>query len=337
MTTLSISPAQSRRAFLRRPVRIAAAALTAAALIAAAQEGTRQWTQAQMSHEATFASTGTHDLRLLCTGAGETTYVLEAGATGFAETWTWVQDALDDEARVCSYDRAGMGLSEPSPEGYQPGQTARDLHAALKNAGETGPFVVVGHSLGGFFVRDFAAQFPADTAAVVLVDSSHEDQLAAFSDDMVSDFRAFPGLLSALSGISTTGLLHLWNPLEAGATGLEGHALVAARSFAGDRVHLATSAEELRHWDAITARAVAQDLPADLPVLAVTAGSAVPGSEDFSDLVEPLHREIASRFTIGEQVTIERADHFSVLMDQANAKTLTWLITDYIARTVAPE
>ncbi|WP_343081392.1 alpha/beta hydrolase [Ostreiculturibacter nitratireducens] len=337
MTTLSISPAQSRLASLRRPLRIAAAALTAIALIAAAQEGTRQWTQAQMSHDATFAGTGTHDLRLLCTGAGETTYVLEAGATGFAETWTWVQDALDDDARVCSYDRAGMGLSEPSPEGFQPGQTARDLHAALTDAGEAGPFVVVGHSLGGFFVRDFAAQFPADTAAVVLVDSSHEDQLAAFSDDMVSEFRAFPGLLSVLSGISMTGLLHLWNPLEAGATGLEGHALMAARSFAGDRVHLATSAEELRHWDAITARAEAQDLPADLPVLAVTAGSAVPGSEDFSDLVEPLHREIARRFTIGEQVTIERADHFSVLMNEDHAGILASLIHEYVQRAGVAE
>ncbi|MDG4650362.1 alpha/beta hydrolase [Roseibacterium sp. SDUM158017] len=337
MTTLSLAPAKSRHASLRRPLRIAAAALTAVALIAAAQEGTRQWTQAQMSRDATFAGTGTHDLRLLCTGAGETTYVLEAGATGFAETWTWVQDALDDDARVCSYDRAGMGLSEPSPEGFEPGQTARDLHAALTDAGEAGPFVVVGHSLGGFFVRDFAAQFPGDTAAVVLVDSSHEDQLAAFGEDMVAQFRAFPGLLSALSGVSMTGILHLWNPLEAGAAGLEGDALTAASAFAGDRVHLATSAEELRHWDAITARAASQDLPAGLPLLAVTAGSPVPGSEDFSDLVEPLHREIAGRFTAGAQVTIEDADHFSILMNRDHALVLAQLVTDYVGRTVAPE
>jgi pimeloyl-ACP methyl ester carboxylesterase len=290
-----------------------------------------------MSEGATFASAGTHDLRLHCTGAGDTTYVLEAGATGFAETWTWVQDTLDDNARVCSYDRAGMGLSEASLEGFQPGATARELRAALASAGEAGPFVLVGHSLGGFFVRDFAAQFPVDTAAVVLVDSSHEDQLTAFSADMVSEFRAFPSLLSALSGISMTGLLHLWNPLEAGAAGLDGDALAAARAFAGDRVHLSTSAEELRHWDEITARAAAQDLPASLPVLAVTAGSPVPGSEDFSDLVEPLHREIASRFAAGEQVTIEEADHFSILMDRANAQALTRLIMEYVARNVAPE
>jgi pimeloyl-ACP methyl ester carboxylesterase len=337
MTTLNITPATPRHPVLRKASRIAALALAAAGVLAAAQEGAREWTHARMSEGATFASAGTHDLRLHCTGAGETTYVLEAGATSFAETWSWVQDALDDQARVCSYDRAGMGLSEASPEGFQPGATARDLRAALASAGKTGPFVMVGHSLGGFFVRDFAAQFPADTAAVVLVDSSHEDQLAAFSADMVAEFRAFPGLLSALSGISMTGLLHLWNPLEAGAAGLDGDALAAARTFAGDRVHLSTSAEELRHWDDITARAASQDLNASLPVLAVTAGSPAPGSEDFSDLVEPLHRELAGRFSAGEQVTIEEADHFSILMEKANAQTLVRLIVDYVAQTDAPE
>jgi hypothetical protein len=63
----------------------------------------------------------------------------------------------------------------------------------------------------------------------------------------------------------------------------------------------------------------------------------VPGSEDFSDLVEPQQREIAGRFTMGAQVTIEDADHFSILMDRDNALTLAQLITDYAGRTAALE
>lgn len=337
MTDLSKTATTHEHTRLRKVGRIAAIALASAVFIATTQEGVRQYTRTKMSGTATFANAGTHHLRLHCTGEGETTYVLEAGATGFAETWTWVQNALDDDARVCSYDRAGLGLSEPSPEGFQPGSTARDLHTALSAAGEPGPFVLVGHSLGGFFVRDFAAQFPMETAAVVLVDSSHEGQLAAFSDDMVAEFRAFPELLSALSAISMTGLLHLWNPLEAAATGLEGGALAAAHAFAGDRVHLANSADELRHWDSITFRAASEDLPASLPLLAVTAGSPVPGSEDFSHLVEPLHREIAGRFETGEHVVIEEADHFSILMDASNAQTLARIISDYVAIRSAAE
>lgn len=310
--------------------RAAAAVVAVAALLAGAQETLRHQRHSRLSEGATLTHTGTHALRLHCTGEGHTTYLLEAGATGFAETWHWVQQTLDDGARVCAYDRAGMGLSESAPQGFEVGRTARDLRAALTAAGEEGPFVVVGHSLGGFFARDFAAQYPSDTAAVVLVDASHEQQLDVFSESMVSEFRAFPRLLAALSAVSVTGVLRAWNPLAAGAAGLEGDALRAAHAFAGDRVHLATSAEELRHWDAITERAAHQALPSDLPVLVVTAGAPVPGSADFSSLIEPLHREIAERFTSGRQVTIAEANHFSILMNRDRAQRLAALIRDYV-------
>ena len=316
--------------------RVAMAAAAVAMALAGVQEALRQQTHSRLAEAATFASVGTHKLRLRCTGEGHTTYLLEAGATGFAETWHWVQQALDDDARVCSYDRAGLGLSEAAPQGFEVGRTARDLRAALKAAGENGPFVVVGHSLGGFFAREFAAQYPTVTAAIVLVDASHERQLDAFSEEMVSEFRAFPGVLSALSAVSTTGLLRAWNPLASGAEGLEGDALEAAHVFAGDRVHLATSAEELSHWDAITARAANQRLREDLPVLAVTAGAPVPGSADFSSLVEPLHQDIAQRFIYGRQITLDEANHFSILMDRAHARRLSALIQNYLNEVENP-
>lgn len=311
--------------------RAAMVAVAAAMALAAGQEGIRQTTHSRLAESATFASVGTHTLRLHCTGEGHRTYVLESGATGFVETWHWVQQALDDDARVCSYDRTGLGLSEGAPQGFEVGRTARDLHTALKAADESGPFVLVGHSLGGFFVRDFAAQYPEETEAIVLVDASHERQLDAFSAEMVEEFRAFPSVLSALSAISTTGLLRAWNPLVSGAEGLEGDALDAARVFAGDRVHLAASAEELSHWDAITERAATQHLREDLPVLAVTAGAPVPGSADFSSLVEPLHQEIAQRFISGKQITLKEANHFSILMNRAHAQRLSVLIQSYLS------
>lgn len=331
MSTSPLRATNSRR-WIKRSAKIAAIAAALASLAGISQEYARLSARADLASDAFHANAGSHSLRLKCTGSGDRTYILEAGATGFAETWHWVQDELDDEARVCSYDRAGMGLSEPSPLLFAPDNVARDLHAALEDAGETGPFILVGHSMGGFFVRDFAAQFPQDTAALIFVDSSHEDQLNHFSPDMVADFRAFPKLLSGLGYLSMTGLLRAWNPLEAGAAGLEGNALTAAKSFAGDRVHLATSAEELRHWDAIVANATNQELPAEIPVLAITAGSPVPGSEDFSDIVEPLHRELASRFASGEQVTMEEANHFSILMDRKQAMKLARLIEGYVSQ-----
>ena len=91
------------------------------------------------------------------------------------------------------------------------------------------------------------------------------------------------------------------------------------------------SAAELAQWDAIVAVAEIQQLPRGLPVLTVTAGSPVPGSEDFSNLVEPLHRELASRFDRGKHAVIEDADHFSILMNETHAVKLVNLVDAFLA------
>lgn len=336
MPTYTLDPCTPERRTNRWALAVGSI-LALSGLFGLAQENARLSARNEIAQDASFASAGTHRLRLVCSGNGDTTYILEAGATGFAETWTWVQAELDDASRVCSYDRAGMGLSEKSPSGFEAGKTARELHAALVDAGESGPYVLVGHSLGGFFVRDFAAQFPEETKAIVLVDASHEDQLQSFDANMVNQFRAFPDLLSALSTISYSGLLRFWNPLVSGADGLEGKPLDHAYVFAGDREHLSTSSEELRHWDEITARASAQTLPRSLPVFAVTAGSAVPGSDDFSDRIEPLHQEFVGRFTNGKQKTFEEADHFSILMNKDHADRLADWIIKFVASLPAEQ
>ena len=120
---------------------------------------------------------GTHRVHWLCTGHGSPTVVLEAGAGSFSSTWAAVQPQVAAVTRVCSYDRAGMGWSEPAPQrGYSARRVVDDLARALDQAGEKPPFVLVGHSFGGIYVRLFAAEHRSAVAGVVLVDSSHEDQ-----------------------------------------------------------------------------------------------------------------------------------------------------------------
>ena len=77
--------------------------------------------------------------------------------------------------RVCAYDRAGMGWSAPGTSPRDARQIATDLHALLRVAQIQPPYVLVGHSLGGLFVRQYAAQYSEDVAAVVLVDATHPD------------------------------------------------------------------------------------------------------------------------------------------------------------------
>lgn len=120
---------------------------------------------------------GGYRLHLDCRGdRGNPTVVLESGFAGWSIDWVDLQPRLSTEFRVCSYDRAGFGWSDPGPsaEAGAPAISSA-LHRLLQDAGERGPYVVVAHSLGGIYARQFAHRFPDDTAGLVLLDSSHED------------------------------------------------------------------------------------------------------------------------------------------------------------------
>lgn len=117
-----------------------------------------------------------HLLHLNCVGEGTPVVVLDVGLGGTALEWTDVQQRLGRLTRVCTYDRPGYGWSEPGPLPRTSEAIARELHAALVRSELPGPFVLVGHSFGGFNMRLFASLYPDATAGLVLVDASHEDQ-----------------------------------------------------------------------------------------------------------------------------------------------------------------
>lgn len=108
-------------------------------------------------------------------GQRSPTVVLEAGASIHSIAWARVQDDAAEFTRACSYDRPGLGWSEGVREAQSPQQVAETLHTLLANGGEQPPYLLVGHSLGGIYVRAFAALYPGK-AGMVLVDSSHENQ-----------------------------------------------------------------------------------------------------------------------------------------------------------------
>ncbi len=116
-------------------------------------------------------------LYLLCSGHGAPTVVLEAGYGDDHRAWSLVQPALAGTTRVCSYDRSGLGLSQLARKRATAREKADDLHALLEAADVPSPYVLVGHSYGGMLMRLFAATYKSDVAGVVLLDSSHPDQL----------------------------------------------------------------------------------------------------------------------------------------------------------------
>lgn len=122
---------------------------------------------------------GGRRLHINCSGMnfeGSPTVVLESGAGNDASVWNRVQPEVAKFTRVCSYDRAGLGGSDPVPELRTIVALTEDLHALLVNAKVTGPYILVGHSLGGILVRLYASYYPAEIVGMVLVDSAHEDE-----------------------------------------------------------------------------------------------------------------------------------------------------------------
>jgi pimeloyl-ACP methyl ester carboxylesterase len=146
---------------------------------------------------------GGYRLHLHCVGAGGPTVVIEAGQGDWSATWSGrVQPGVAGTARVCTYDRAGLGWSDPGPLPRTAARFAPELHALLQRAGEPGPYVLVGHSLGGLSVRVFAHAYPAEVAGVVLIDSMAPDPAAATAPAAPPP----PAAAGAVSGLSIATL-----------------------------------------------------------------------------------------------------------------------------------
>ena len=119
---------------------------------------------------------GHRRLNLYCTGSGSPTVVLDSGLGRDMFDWHHVQSRIARHTRVCSYDRAGMGFSDPASSPRNAGAVVSDLHALLHNAGIPPPYVLAGHSIAGLYVRLYADRYPRDVAGLVFVDPATEFQ-----------------------------------------------------------------------------------------------------------------------------------------------------------------
>lgn len=144
---------------------------------------------------------GGYRLHVNCTGTGSPTVVIDAGWGDWSLKWSSVQREVAKTARVCTYDRAGMGYSEAGPLPRNAEQIAKELHTLLERANIPGPYVMVGHSLGGLPVRVFVHNYPTEVAGVVLIDSMSPGQ----STQPLSEDK--PQTPSQASGVSLPFLL----------------------------------------------------------------------------------------------------------------------------------
>ena len=133
-------------------------------------------------------ASGERSMYLDCRGSGLPTVVLEAGMGGGAGSWGSVFGALASTTRTCAYDRAGLGSSDARGR-HTLLDAVVDLRAVLMAAGESGPFIVVGHSLGGSYARVFGDRFGNEVVGIVLVDSFDPDLETARIHPLLGDLR----------------------------------------------------------------------------------------------------------------------------------------------------
>jgi pimeloyl-ACP methyl ester carboxylesterase len=151
---------------------------------------------------------GGYRLHINCIGTGSPTVVIEAGLGDWSTTWAgYVQPEVAKMTRVCTYDRAGMGWSEAGPLPRDAAQFAKELHSLLQNANVPGPYVMVGHSLGGFGVRVFVHDYAAEIAGVVLIESMNPRQVSQSQTEAQPQSNPQSRIYSGLAVLARCGLV----------------------------------------------------------------------------------------------------------------------------------
>ena len=166
-----------------------------------------------------------YEMHIDCRGEGSPAVVLEAAASAPWSLWREVQPELSRTTRVCSYDRAGHGWSEPRNGNRDAETIVRELHSLLDQARVNRPFIIAGHSAGGVYVREYAREFPAEVAGVVMIDSSSPQQ-----------FDELPGARAAYEEDKRDAKRELWEDrlrVWSGWERLIGRCSVSAKDYPG--------------------------------------------------------------------------------------------------------
>jgi pimeloyl-ACP methyl ester carboxylesterase len=213
---------------------------------------------------------GGYRLHINCTGTGSPTVVIDAGQGDWSTSWGVVQQEVAKTTRIGTYGRAGLGWSEPGPLPRDAAQFAKELHTLLQNADIPGPYVMVGHSLGGTSVRVFAHDYASEVAGVVLIESMSPSQATQphIEAQSQSDPQSQPFSLQA--ALARFGIARLLVKLP----------VIASSVPAGQEAYyplyirppsLQTADNELQGIPASLAQAAAVKTFDDLPLIVLTA------------------------------------------------------------------
>jgi pimeloyl-ACP methyl ester carboxylesterase len=244
-------------------------------------------------------------MHLVCTGQGSPTVVLDSGLSDTWLHWYKVQPEVAKFARVCAYDRAGLGWSDPRPGPRTSRRIAEELHALLRNAGVAPPFVLVGHSMGGLDVLIYASLYRTEVVGMVLVDSSHPDQYRRLPPQMRSAGASWLRAMTRDRVLMPFGIPRLMG--WCGTALRERRAEFRAFDCTAQQ-KLGTIAEQAG-FDESLDQARATGSLGDLPLIVVSEAPADAAMKPFLAVWYPLQDDLAHRSSRGTRIIAEGSSH----------------------------
>jgi len=262
---------------------------------------------------------GGHRLHLRCTGSGTPTVLLEAGLGETGAYWEWISPAVARDTKVCVYDRAGRGWSDPVALPQDGVAVATDLHLLLDRAHVPGPFVLVGHSSGAQYVRIFAGRYPEQVAGMVLLDGQPAEAFEGLPSYPMF-YRVFHRIFAVLPTLARLGV---------GRVVVQPYAELPTPAREMQRVHYASARfylslrDEFEELPASLAQARSFQSLGDRPLVVITA------AQDAQVGWQPLQDRLA-RLSTNSSHRVVPFTHIALVTDQTAARTSIQAIRDVL-------
>jgi len=256
-----------------------------------------------------------HKMHLYCTGEGSPTVILAAGLDDFSIFWSQVQPEVAKSTRVCSYDRAGLGWSEASPDPRMSENMVKELHTLLTNAMIEGPYVLVGHSFGGALVRLYAHDYPDEVVGMILVDAAPDDLFIRVTS-WKNAIEGKLGLYRTLAPMSSFGLL-AFTPSSIPNRRLPDDALAQYRAIAVSTAYFQTGVLEDEAFEGNLAEVRAANVNlGEMPLVVISRGywDPIPGFSNAENqqawqMWQEMQVELLSLSTDSRQIVATESEH----------------------------
>jgi pimeloyl-ACP methyl ester carboxylesterase len=228
-----------------------------------------------------------YKMHLWCTGEGSPTIILEAGAGDDSLVWGKVKPGLSKTTRVCSYDRAGTGWSEPQPGPRDSDHIVEQLHGLLQAADITGPIILMGHSIAGMHMRGYVTRYPQNVQGIVFVDGSTPMQQDHFPQELRAKMPRLIWTEILLGGAALElGVLRVAGQCHAG-TGPEDWEVGDLQGENGCSVNLPAATGEYMAFEQDGVETIHTGPYGDLPILIFSQDPANTVDKNMSQSLSP--------------------------------------------------